>query len=194
MDRYQIFCDPCEGLFPTRLDALYGQLRAYISEERAAGRHLQYTKIFLSDIANQEHVMMQSALMKDIVGRAAYAVIQQSPVNGAKIGLLVKTSSNANPYVLHSLRLTDEEAMNFGSYVQTVMLFEKYMAILKEQGLTLKDHCVRTWIYVRDIDTNYDGMVKARNDIFRQQLRSIYTLTRPTLYIPLLTGLPPMYF
>jgi len=58
--------------------------------------------------------------------------------------------------------------MNFGSYMQTVMLFDKYLALLQAQGLNLKDHCVRTWIYVRDIDTNYDGVVKARNDIFRQ--------------------------
>ena len=28
---------------------------------------------------------------------------------------------------------------------------------------------MRTWIYVRDIDTNYAGMVKARNDIFEEE-------------------------
>jgi len=33
-------------------------------------------------------------------------------------------------------------------------------------GLELKTHCVRTWIYVRDIDSNYAGLVKARNDVF----------------------------
>ena len=32
----------------------------------------------------------------------------------------------------------------------------------------MKTHCVRTWIYVRDIDSNYAGLVKARNDVFAE--------------------------
>lgn len=168
LNKYQIFTDSREGLFAFRLNNLYSQLRAYLDEEQAAGRHLEFSKIFLSDIANQEQELLQSALMTDILGQTAYSVIQQSPVNGSKIGILVKTSAEKSPFLFHCLRLTDEEVMNFGSYIQTVMLFDKYLDYLKQQNLTLKDHCVRTWIYVRDIDTNYNGMVKARNTIFQQ--------------------------
>ncbi len=39
-------------------------------------------------------------------------------------------------------------------------------------------HLVRTWIYVADIDINYEGVVKARNDIFRR-----YGLTADTHFI-----------
>lgn len=106
--------------------------------------------------------------MTRLIGQADHTLIQQSPIGGAKLALLLKTGDGPNGFRLSSLRLTDEEISNFGSYVQTVMLFDKYLAQLKEQGLSLKEHCVRTWIYVRDIDTNYDGVVKARNDIFRQ--------------------------
>ena len=168
MNHYEIFCDKGSGLLSDRLDDLYNRIKAWLDKEQAEGRQLQYTKIFLSDISNQEETLRQSRLMSDCIGRAACTMIQQSPVSGAKVGLLMKTSDETSPYQLHSLRLTDEEVMNFGSYVQTVMLFDKYLAILREQGLTLEQHCVRTWIYVRDIDTNYDGVVKARNDIFRQ--------------------------
>lgn len=168
MDQYKIISDRGQGLFAERLTGLYDEVKAYLSDEERAGRTLVYTKIFLSDIANQDEALRQSALMTDILGRANNTVIQQSPIGGAKIGLLLKTSDEADAFTLDSLRLTDDEVMNFGSYTQTVMLFEKYLALLKERGLTLKEHCVRTWIYVRDIDTNYDGVVKARNDIFRQ--------------------------
>ena len=89
--------------------------------------------------------------------------------------MLLKTSDEQDPFTMHSLRLTDDEVMNFGSYMQTIMLFDKYLALLQQQGLNLKDHCVRTWIYVRDIDTNYDGVVKARNDVFRQHGLTIDT-------------------
>lgn len=168
MDQYKIISDRGQGLFAERLTGLYDEVKAYLSDEERAGRTLVYTKIFLSDIANQDEALRQSALMTDILGRANNTVIQQSPIGGAKIGLLLKTSDEADAFTLDSLRLTDDEVMNFGSYTQTVMLFEKYLALLKERGLTLKEHCVRTWIYVRDIDTNYDGVVKARNDVFRQ--------------------------
>lgn len=41
--------------------------------------------------------------------------------------------------------------------------------IIRPLGLDLKTHCVRTWIYVRDIDSNYAGLVKARNDVFAEE-------------------------
>lgn len=168
MDRYKIITDNGKGLFAERLTSLYDSLKEYLGAEQAENRRLCYTKVLLSDISNQEAELRYSPLMTELIGRAACTVIQQSPTGGAKIGLLVKTSDEDDGFILHSLRLTDEEVMNFGSYVQTVMLFEKYIALLKAEGLTLKDHCIRTWLYVRDIDTNYDGVVKARNDIFRQ--------------------------
>lgn len=168
MDNYKIFTDQGHGLFAERLKGMYETVKSYLEAERREGRRLSYTKVFLSDIANQEELFRQSELMTTLIGHAASTVIQQSPIGGAKIGLLLKTSDEINAFTLHSLRLTDDEISNFGSYVQTVMLFDKYLALLKAEGLNLKDHCVRTWIYVRDIDTNYDGVVKARNDIFRQ--------------------------
>ena len=143
-------------------------MKSYLEAEQRENRRLSYTKVFLSDISNQEEQLRQSPLMTELIGRSACTIIQQSPIGGAKIGLLLKTSDEPDGFTLHSLRLTDDEVMNFGSYMQTVMLFDKYIALLEAEGLNLKEHCVRTWLYVRDIDTNYDGVVKARNDIFRQ--------------------------
>lgn len=168
MTHYQIITDKRHGLFTERLNNVYEQVKDYLNAEQLQKRTLQYTKVFLSDIANQEEELRRSPLMTEYTSQADYTVIQQSPVDGTKIAVLMKTSDQPNPFTLHSLRLTDDEVMNFGSYMQTVMLFDKYLALLQEQGLCLKNHCIRTWIYVRDIDTNYDGVVKARNDIFRQ--------------------------
>lgn len=175
MDKYTIITDNGQGLFNQRLIDLYTNVSDYLKTEQEEGRKLGFTKIFLSDISNQDEALKHSALMNDFLGRANYTIIQQSPIGGAKIGLLLKTSDEKEAFTLDSLRLTDEEVMNFGSYTQTVMLFDKYLALLKERGLTMKDHCVRTWIYVRDIDTNYDGVVKARNDIFRQHGLTVET-------------------
>ena len=168
MDQYKIICDNGRGLYEERLVELYDSVKSYLEAEQRENRRLSYTKVFLSDISNQEEKLRQSPLMTDLIGRSACTIIQQSPIGGAKVGLLLKTSDEPDGFTLHSLRLTDDEVMNFGSYMQTVMLFDKYIALLEAEGLNLKEHCVRTWLYVRDIDTNYDGVVKARNDIFRQ--------------------------
>jgi hypothetical protein len=42
----------------------------------------------------------------------------------------------------------------------------------------LADNCVRTWFFVRDVDTQYAGMVRARRENFIQQ-----GLTPSTHYI-----------
>ena len=175
MDHYEIITDAGHGLFAQRLDGIYNDIKGYLAAEQQQNRRLCYAKVFLSDISNQEEQLRHSLLMTDFLGKTACTIIQQSPIGGAKIGVLLKTSDEPEAFTMHSLRLTDDEVMNFGSYMQTIMLFDKYLEVLKAQGLNLKDHCVRTWIYVRDIDTNYDGVVKARNDVFRQHGLTIDT-------------------
>ncbi|MBR1485285.1 MAG: translation initiation inhibitor [Prevotella sp.] len=168
MNNYHILTPPPTGTFATQLQHLSEVVHRLLQSEKQEGRTLHYTKVFLSDAANQERQLMASALVSQHLGLAALTVIQQPPVSGAKLALLLKTSDEPSPYVLHSIRLTDEEAAHQGSYVQTIQLFDKYMAHAKEMGVSLRDHCVRTWLYVRDIDANYNGMVRARNDVFRQ--------------------------
>ena len=175
MDHYEIITDAGHGLFAQRLDGIYNDIKGYLEAEQQQNRRLCYAKVFLSDISNQEEQLRHSLLMTDFLDKTACTIIQQSPIGGAKIGVLLKTSDEPEAFTMHSLRLTDDEVMNFGSYMQTIMLFDKYLEVLKAQGLNLKDHCVRTWIYVRDIDTNYDGVVKARNDVFRQHGLTIDT-------------------
>ena len=168
MNHYKIFTDAGRGLFSERLDDVYHKVKAHLASEQFEHRVLCYAKVFLSDISNQEEILRQSPLMTELISRSACTIVQQPPVNGAKIGLLLKTSDEPDNFMLSSLRLSDGEASGVNSYDQTIMLFNKYLMQLEDEGLKLKDHCVRTWIYVRDIDANYDGVVKARNDIFCQ--------------------------
>jgi len=55
------------------------------------------------------------------------------------------------------------------SHSQTLALFDRYLAILKDASMTLEANCIRTWIFVRDIDNHYQGMVKARNEVFSRE-------------------------
>ncbi|MEX0774743.1 MAG: Rid family hydrolase [Phycisphaeraceae bacterium] len=55
-----------------------------------------------------------------------------------------------------------------GSHEQTQRILQGYARQLDESCLTLADHVMRTWFFVRDIDVNYHGLVDARRHYFDQ--------------------------
>jgi len=50
---------------------------------------------------------------------------------------------------------------------QARLLLHEYVAQLSEQGCRLADNCIRTWFFVQNVDVNYAGLVKARNEVFK---------------------------
>ena len=51
---------------------------------------------------------------------------------------------------------------------QMYQIFEKYEDLLAGQFMNVADHCVRTWIFVRDIDHEYAGVVAGRKRFFNE--------------------------
>lgn len=201
MDKYTILSPESKGSFNDRLNFLYLKLGNYLDTEKIENRTLQYCKIFLSDSQNQIKELEDSLLYQEFLANTNLTIVEQAPLNGSKVSLLVKTTSDDVPLLFHSIRLTEEEATGKTSYEQTRMLFDKYFQILKneneacrnenegvensgiqrdteEKVMTMERNLVRTWIYVTDIDVNYQGVVKAHNDVFDQQ-----DLTANTHYI-----------
>ncbi len=75
-----------------------------------------------------------------------------------------------------TMGMTCSEPQN--SYGQTQGILAAYEAMMKPHEMTLGDHVLRTWFFVRDIDTNYKGLVDARRELFTQR-----GLTTQTHYI-----------
>ena len=57
-------------------------------------------------------------------------------------------------------------ADNAGSEGQTAAIFNAYETLLASKGMSVADNCLRTWLFVRDVDTHYGGVVKGRRDHF----------------------------
>ena len=197
MDKYTILSPESKGSFNDRLNFLYLKLGNYLDTEKIEDRSLQYCKVFLSDSQNQMKDLEESLLYQEFLANTNLTIVEQAPLNGSKISLLVKTTSDDTPLLFHSIRLTEEEALGKTSYEQTRMLFDKYQQVLKNENeardrnansqnakgetsetMTMERNLVRTWIYVTNIDVNYQGVVEARNDVFDQQ-----GLTADTHYI-----------
>ena len=141
----------------------------FFGAERAEGRHPVFVRFFLSDAQNQIDALRKVLGTRPLYASLAVSIVEQPPLDGCRIAALVQTASEKKTSLFHSLRLTEEEAAGNDSYAQSRLLFEQYLALIRPLGLEMKTHCVRTWIYVRDIDSNYAGLVKARNDVFAEE-------------------------
>ncbi len=178
MEKYEILFPRHAGAFMERVNELYLTLGNYLDTEKAQGRTLRYSKVFLSDISNQYKHFAESLLYQECLLGTPCSIVGQPPLGGYKVAILVKTSDEEETLLFHSLRLTEKEAKGLDSAQQTELLFRRYMRLTREEDLSMRTHLVRTWIYVNDIDTNYAGVVKARNEVF-----SRYGLTPNTHFI-----------
>jgi len=161
--------------FQQQLDAV---LDAY---QQLIGQHLQgavavFKRYFLSDAANQADDVV-AADSSD----CAKSIVQQAPLDGTKLALWAYLMTGVNT------RLTDGGLyeVSHGQYrhlwngsahnlaanseYQTRLLFNEYVMQLAQEGCKLSENCIRTWLFVNDIDLNYGGVVRARNQVFFTQ-------------------------
>ena len=171
MNKFEILRPGSCASFAGALSSLFARMGEYFRAESLEGRKPVFLRFFVSDAQNQA-AALQAALDGWTAASGcspAVSVVEQPPLDGSRITVLAQTAAEAPAVLFHSLRLTEEEAAGRDSYAQSRLLFDKYLDIIRPLGLELKTHCVRTWIFVRDIDANYAGLVKARNDVFAEE-------------------------
>lgn len=161
--------------FREQLDAVLDAYRI-TREKELCGAIAVFKRYFLSDAANQA----DDVLMAD-VSDCAKSIIEQAPLDGSKIALWCYLMSNVStclkPSGLYEVshgefrHLWNASAHNtaLNSEYQTRLLFNEYIMQLAQEGCTLADNCIRTWLFVNDVDVNYSGVVKARNTVFYTQ-------------------------
>ena len=169
VNRFEILRPAPGNTFSGALVSLFDRMDRFFGDERAEGRYPVFVRFFLSDAQNQIDALRKALETWPLYASLAVSIVEQPPLDGSRIAALVQTASEKKTGLFHSLRLTEEEAAGKDSYAQSRLLFSKYLDLIRPLGLELKTHCVRTWIYVRDIDSNYAGLVKARNDVFAEE-------------------------
>lgn len=136
-----------------------------------------FKRYYLSDAANQ------TARLKAIVGEEGCAVtmVQQPPLGGQKVAMMCQWMTDVECERLHDglfrvghggydeLWATQLTAQGKDSYAQADHIMTTYADTLRGHGCTLAANCVRTWLYVNDIDNHYAGVVWARNDVFDEE-------------------------
>lgn len=153
--------DPCLP-YTRRLEELSAAVDAFLGEEELADSLPVFKRYFVSDAAN----MTESLLEKEKDRPYAISVVQQPPLDGSKAALwMYLQKGKTNSCYFHSLWTNryNEEGSAGG---QMTRLFADYEEALRPHAMHPARHCLRTWLYVHDIDVNYADIVKARNACF----------------------------
>ena len=164
----------------TYVEQVDSLLKAYshLVENELRGAVAVFKRFFVSDAANQaDYLQALHAERSD----CALSVIEQAPLDGTKIALWVylqrevhtRALSNGIYEVSHGgyrhLWMAGACNQASNSEYQMRLLFNDYVMQLLENGCSLAENCMRTWLFVQNVDVNYAGVVKARNEVFMTQ-------------------------
>lgn len=171
-----------------------GQLSGLLaSYDKIAGEYCRdatpvFVRCFVSDAANQE--ALTAAELRAHFNGCVVSVVEQAPLNGTKIAMwiclqtgvatlpvgnnIVEVRHNGYRHIWSSMA-----AAGTGTpHAQTKRVFEDYIGELSVLNCGFADGCMRTWLFVSDIDRNYAAVVEARNEIFDSR-----NLTKDTHFI-----------
>lgn len=151
----------------------HAQIRsvAQCAERLAAALRMRpvFMRWLLSDPANQTQFLPDERI-------CATSVIKQPPLDGTKATLLLLLEEDADfsdqgdgTWLDSRGRLwagDDDTIQPADPRSMTIAYLERLDAALHRHGASLKDNCLRTWLFVRDIDNNYAGVVRGRNEVF----------------------------
>lgn len=179
--------EPRGEMFASQFDRINRAEQVLLAMPQVAGAKTVFKRYFLSDAANQQPII--EARRNASEDKTSVSCIEQPPMDGSKVASWL--------YLVHDMQVERHDSMVVASHNgyshlwmmgmhehkgdsawQTESLLINYEETLQRFGATLADNCIRTWFYVRDVDTQYAGMVRARRENFIQQ-----GLTEKTHYI-----------
>ena len=173
---------PRNELFDAQLARILQAEQRLLNDPITTGSNYVLKRYFLSDAANQQPLIPRDT-------SCAVSLIQQPPLDGSKIAVWLYLVRGAKVYNLNNTTVVEHNGYQHlwtmgltspqgNAAQQTETILNRYADTLKGFGDTLERNCIRTWFFVRDVDTQYEGMVRARKDFFAKQ-----GLTQHTHYI-----------
>lgn len=185
VNEYHLVLKPIKlATFNIQLEQVLNALSAFTCEKQIFGNSVVFMRLFVSDYANQidvEKSINNHGCSKEV--NLCLSVVQQPPLSNNKVEALVHIIEDKKDQ--QSITKTDKElTLARGNYThiwstqmitengsvqsdkQTENIFKTFNNNLVSKGLTLKENCIRTWLFVKDVDFNYKGVVDARKAFF----------------------------
>lgn len=160
--RRECFCsvEAAAGAFPDFASEFAAVWSAYNAELAAKGmtpEEEMLLRFHLSDAANQE------SRLRGVLGGRPASITEQPPAAGTRVSL--------EAWILfwkeRCVRVVYSPTVTVGdSEAQMHQLFRNLARTMDSEKGTLDRNVLRTWIYCRDVDNNYAGVVRGRNRCF----------------------------
>jgi enamine deaminase RidA (YjgF/YER057c/UK114 family) len=161
-------------MFEEQLARLNKGEEALMKLDVTEGAKVVFKRYFLSDATNQAPYFKENH-------DCTVSYIQQPPLDGSKVAVwfylqrgTAVSQMNGSTVISHNgyqhiwtMGLMNTTADT--SYMQTWKTLFTYIDTLKLFNATLEANCIRTWFFVRDVDTQYNGLVKSRRECFAEQ-------------------------
>ncbi len=195
-EEYNFMLKPIKyGRFADQLEWLRDSMIDILKRHDLERSCIVFRRFFCSDLANRIDELRQNPFSDpERNENGVVSLVTQPPETPAKLALWVHCvkdpdsvcsgKKEGNSFILprgeleHIWTAGYAFPLSSGSYAQTHAIFDAYNSFLETKELTLEDNCIRTWFYVKDVDTNYNGMVVSRNEVFAD-----HNLTPSTHYI-----------
>jgi len=137
---------------------------------RESGFSVVFQRFFLSERGQIKELPSET-------GAVSYII--QPPLDGSRAALWIYLVSDAEVSYSDGMTCVKADGLEHiwhssfssgasDSFSQTTGILEDYSAALERKGCSLADNCVRTWLFVDDIDNNYLGMVESRREFFEK--------------------------
>ena len=146
--------------FASELAELWTEYQAALAANGCADAEVMLLRFHLSDISNQMPIL-RGFLPEP---RGFVSVVGQPPVSG-RVALEAWHWSR-KPADFTALWHRCDAWRAADSREQTEAEFAALEEFLRSRGGRVADHTVRTWLYCRDVDNNYAGLVAGRNRFF----------------------------
>ncbi len=163
--------------FNQQLLSFHTALKMILSDVELHKAVIVSARCFLSDATNQQEQV--SILFSEIL-RCDICYVEQPPLDGTKLALWLQLRTDVtigndgwifyehNGYRHYSIVCNYDQKNSENSYQQTLCLLNNYEEQLKMRECNIEKDCIRTWLFVRDVDVNYQGVVEARKENFRK--------------------------
>ncbi len=179
----------------TQFEQIETAINRLCQTEKIRNCQLVLKRYFVSDAVNKKDFLQQHDSEK-----TAVSIVQQPPLNGTKISVWLYFVENClclkdengtliveRPAYKHLYNTQLQKPLK-DEGAETEYIFKNYTCALANQGCTLKDNCIRTWIYVQGVDIHYSEMVNVRKAYFEKE-----GLTEKSHYIAS-TGIEGRYY
>lgn len=168
-------------LFSSQLDNILEKYNLLLSYLNVKEEELVFAKIFVSDYLNQNNIIKEHDLFQKAFKNCGVSIIEQPPLDGSKLNILLwfikgikltkyKSGSlfyletNNYLHIFHCIRCSSKAYASLTT--QTVQALIQHKYLIRKYGMDIANNCIKTWVYIRNIDKDYSDITKGENEFF----------------------------